>query len=115
MENNLIDKKVAKKQKIIFLVIGILVGAVLATAAFLIYTKATENSNTSSETHSQQAPMSGNAPGSDNESSDSSDNNSQGTPPEKPDGDDSQSGQGGTPPEKPDGDDGGTPPAKPSN
>ena len=62
------------KDKIIIFVIGVLVGAVIATGAFYVYTS-TNNSN-----NNQNMQMNG------------------GTPPEMP------SGQNGQPPEKPNGD-----------
>ena len=82
MENEIKnDKKDATKEKIILFVIGILIGAVISTAAFFVYTKTLgTNSNTGSSS-SQQMPG--------------------GTPPEMPSGDNSGNGQGGTPPEKP--------------
>lgn len=69
-------KKDTMKEKIILFVIGTLLGAVIASAAFLICvnTLGTNNNNTQS---SQQMPG--------------------GTPPEMPSGENSQS----TPPEKP--------------
>lgn len=63
------------KDKIILFVIGVLVGAVIASGAFFIYTK-TNNSNNCNIENTQ---MNG------------------GTPPEMP------SGENGQPPEKPDG------------
>ncbi|MBQ9318377.1 MAG: hypothetical protein IJR82_01960 [Bacilli bacterium] len=62
------------KEKIIIFVIGLLVGAIIASGAFLIYTK---TSSTNCETQTIQ--MNG------------------GTPPEMP------NGENGQPPEKPDG------------
>ena len=68
------------KTKILLFVIGVLVGAVISTAAFLVYTKALGATTSTGDSSSQQ--MQG------------------GTPPEKPGDSDSQSGQG-QPPEKP--------------
>ena len=76
MENEDIRKKDTTKEKIILFVIGVLVGAVISTAAFFVYTKTLGTNNGGST--SQQMPG--------------------GTPPEMPSG---QSSQGGTPPEKP--------------
>ena len=75
------------KDKIFLFVIGVLVGAVIATGTFYIYTTTLSNSN------NQSTQMNG------------------GTPPEMP------SGQNGQPPEKPDGsnNDNGQPPEKPSD
>ena len=67
------------KDKIIIFIIGILLGAVISTGAFYIYT-ATKGSN---ECNNPQ--MNG------------------GQPPEMPNG---ENGQGGQPPEKPDGENG---------
>jgi hypothetical protein len=74
------------KDKIFIFIIGVLVGAVLSTGAFYIYTATTSSNCSTRDTH-----MNG------------------GEPPEKPDGD-----NGGEPPEKPDGDNGEKPPEKPS-
>ena len=67
------------KDKVMIFIIGLLVGAVIASGAFLIYTKA-NNSNSSNQNTSENVPsgMQGNM----------------GTPPEKPDG-------SGEPPAKP--------------
>ena len=65
------------KDKIIIFIIGVLVGAVLATGAFLIYTKVNSNNIEQIEQHGPMPDMNG------------------GKPPEMPDG--------GEPPEKPDG------------
>ena len=67
------------KEKIILLIIGILVGAVISTGIFYIYT--TSNNNCNSNTQ-----MNGNTPP----------NISNGQPPEKPSGDNS-----GQPPQMP--------------
>ena len=78
MENEMKnDKRDLAKEKIILFVIGVLVGAVISTAAFFVYTK-TLGTNASGSS-SQQIPG--------------------GTPPEMPSG--SNSGQGGIPPEMP--------------
>ena len=87
------EKKVTK-DKVILFVIGVLVGAVLATAAFFIYVKVAGVGVNSGEQSMQM-------PGSDG-----------GTPPEMPSGE-MPDGEGGTPPELPDGESG-TPPEKPS-
>lgn len=80
MENENIKKKDATKEKIILFIIGVLIGAVISTAAFFVYVKTLGTaSNTSSS--SQQMPG--------------------GTPPEMPSGENGQNNQGGTPPEKP--------------
>lgn len=49
------------KEKIIIFIIGLLVGAVLATGAFLIYTKVSSNNNIATTTQNGQMP-SGNPP-----------------------------------------------------
>ena len=68
-------------EKIILFVIGVLVGAVISTAAFVVYTKTLGVSASS-------------------ESSQSSQQQGGGTPPEMPSGSSSNS-QGGTPPDMP--------------
>ena len=82
MENeNMNNKKDVAKEKIILFVIGVLLGAVISTAAFFVYTKTLGTSNSSSTSGQMQGG---------------------GTPPEMPSGSNSGSNQGGgTPPEKP--------------
>ena len=78
MENENIKKKDTLKEKIILFVIGVLVGAVISTAAFFVYAKTLGTNNSASDSSSQQMPGGG-------------------TPPEMPSG----QNQGGTPPEMP--------------
>lgn len=82
------------KDKILLFIIGMLVGAIIATAGFLIYNKVTAN-NTTSLDQGEMVQM----------------NNGE-EPPEKPDGDGSSQEE---PPEKPDGETSSQeePPAKP--
>jgi len=78
MENDNIKKKNIVKGKILLFIIGVLVGAIISTTAFFVYTKtlgASSNTNTSSRQISNG-----------------------GTPQEMPSG---QNNQGGTPPEMP--------------
>ncbi|MBR3248643.1 hypothetical protein IKF89_01265 [Candidatus Saccharibacteria bacterium] len=75
------EKRDTAKVKIILFVIGVLVGAVVSTAAFFVYTQ-TLNTSSNSNGNSMQMPGGG-------------------TPPEMPSGDNSGNGQSGTPPEKP--------------
>ena len=82
MENENIKKKDVTKEKIILFVIGVLVGAVISTAAFFVYTKTLGTGSSTSGSSSQQMPGGG-------------------TPPEMPSGENGSNGQGGTPPEKP--------------
>lgn len=82
MENENINRKDAQKEKIILFVIGVLVGAVISTAAFFVYTKTLGTSSNTSGSSSQQMPGGG-------------------TPPEMPSGENGSNSQGGTPPEKP--------------
>jgi flagellar basal body-associated protein FliL len=82
MENENIKKKDVAKEKIILFVIGVLIGAVISTAAFFVYTKTLGTSSNTSGSSSQQMPGGG-------------------TPPEMPSGGNGSNGQGGTPPEKP--------------
>ena len=78
MENENINRKDAQKEKIILFVIGVLIGAVISTAAFFVYAKTLGTSSNTSGSSSQQMQ------GGD-------------TPPEMPSG----QNQGGTPPEMP--------------
>ena len=71
------NKKDSSNNKIVIFIIGVLVGAVISTGAFLISVNVL-NSNNSNSNSSQQM----------------------GTPPEMPSGENGQQG-GGTPPEKP--------------
>ena len=82
MENENINRKDAQKEKIILFVIGVLVGAVISTAAFFVYAKTLGTSSNTSGSSSQQMPGGG-------------------TPPEMPSGENGSNGQDGTPPEKP--------------
>lgn len=82
MENENINRKDAQKEKIILFVIGVLVGAVISTAAFFVYAKTLGTSSNTSGSSSQQMPGGG-------------------TPPEMPSGENGPNSQGGTPPEKP--------------
>ena len=82
MENENIKKKDVTKEKIILFVIGVLIGAVISTAAFFVYVKTLGASSNTSGSSSQQMPGGG-------------------TPPEMPSGENGQNDQGGTPPEKP--------------
>ena len=77
MENEKIKCKDTAKEKILLFIIGVLVGAVISTAAFFVYTKTL---GTDSNTNDSSRQMPG------------------GTPPEMPSG---QNNQGGTPPEMP--------------
>lgn len=79
------------KDKIMFLIIGILIGAIIATTGFLIYSKITKNNNSN--------PMEMNMP-----------NGQMGEPPEKTDGENM-----GEPPAKPEGEKGNQPPEMPEN
>ena len=82
MENENIKKKDITKEKIILFTIGVLVGAIISTAAFFVYTKTLSISNNASGSSSQQMPGGG-------------------TPPEMPSGENGSNKHGGTPPEKP--------------
>ena len=78
MENENLKKKDVTKEKIILFVIGVLIGAVVSTATFFVYTKTLGTSNVTNSSSSRQMPGGG-------------------TPPEMPSG----QNQGGTPPEMP--------------
>jgi|GEM_PF-1963141 hypothetical protein len=75
------EKKDTAKEKVILFVIGVLVGAVISTASFCVYTVTLGANNSSNTSSSQQMPG--------------------GTPPEMPSGDNSGNAPSGTPPEKP--------------
>ena len=92
MENDNTKQKDTAKEKIILFIIGVLVGAVVSTAAFFVYVKTLGASSNTSST-SQQMPGGGTPP-----EMPSGQNNQSGTPPEMPSG---QNDQSGTPPEKP--------------
>ncbi|MDO4730158.1 MAG: hypothetical protein Q4A96_03100 [Candidatus Saccharibacteria bacterium] len=79
MDNDNISKKDGSKGKILLFIIGVLVGAIISTAAFFVYAKTLGTNNSSNNSSSQQ--MQGG-----------------GTPPEMPSG---ENNQGGTPPEMP--------------
>ena len=70
------------KDRILLFIIGLLLGAVIATGTFFVYTKATTTCNNSNNT---QAQMPGGAP-----TSMGSSENSQGQPPEKPSNENNQ-------------------------
>ena len=82
MENENIKEKDTTKEKIILFVIGVLVGAVISTVAFLTYTK-TLGAGTNANGLPPQQMSDG------------------GTPPKMPRGESGSNNQGGTPPEKP--------------
>ena len=92
------EKRDTAKVKIILFVIGVLVGAVISTAAFFVYTQTLDTSSNSNG-NSMQMPGGGTPPEMSN--GDSSDSGQSGTAPEMPSGDNSGNGQSGTPPEKP--------------
>lgn len=70
------------KDKIIMFIIGILLGAVIATGAFYVYTIASNNCNCNN------TQMNGNTPP---DMSNSQNNSQNGQPPEKPSDDNTQS------------------------
>ena len=80
--NNEPKNKDVAKEKIILFVIGVLLGAVISTAAFFVYTKTLGTSDSGSTSGQMQGG---------------------GTPPEMPSGTNSGNNQGGTSPEKPSG------------
>lgn len=75
------------KEKIIYLIIGILVGAIIATSGFLIYSKTISKNNGNPPEMMQMNENGQNQPPS---------NGNMGEPPAKPDGENGQE-----PPEKP--------------
>ena len=93
MENDKNNKENIVRDKIILFVIGVLVGAVISTAAFFVYTKTLVTNGNINNNSSHQMP-SGTPP-----EMPSNDQNG-GTPPEMPNNN-SQGNQDNTPPEKP--------------
>ena len=79
------------KEKIIICVISLLVGAVIATGAFFVYTQATTCNNTNNNQTMQM-------PGGNPPSMPNGQNEQNGQPPELPNGNNSENGQ---PPEMP--------------
>lgn len=69
------------KDKILLFIIGVLVGAVISTGAFFVYTKATTCNNSN---NNQMMDMRGGTHPSMN--GENNQNNENGQPPEKPDG-----------------------------
>ena len=69
------------KDRILLFIIGLLLGAVIATGAFFVYTKATTCNNS----NNTQAQM----PGGEPPSMENGQDNSNGQPPEKPSGEES--------------------------
>lgn len=98
------------KDKILIFIIGILLGAIITTAGFLIYNKTiAKNSNQEETTQMNQNSngQMGEPPSGDMQE-----------PPEKPNGDNNEgapSGNSQEPPAKPNGDNGEEPPAKPED
>lgn len=73
------------KEKIIYLIIGVLIGAIVTTSGFLIYNKTTKNTKINERNMSNM----GEPPSMDN-----SDNSNMSEPPSKPDGSKSQAPSG---------------------
>jgi hypothetical protein len=99
MENDNISRKDVAKEKIILFAIGVLVGAVISTAAFFVYVKTLGVSSNTSGSSSQQMPGGGTPP--EMPSGENGSNSQSGTPPERPSDDNDSNSQGGTPPERP--------------
>lgn len=92
------------KEKILTLVIGILIGAILATGGFLIYNKTNSKNKANNRGDRPQMMQNGNGnnmrtPPNMQNGSNQGNGNNMGTPPEKP-SDDNQSNQS-TPPDMP--------------
>ncbi len=88
------------KDKIMFLIIGALIGAIITTGGFLVYNKSLSNNVAQPEMmQMNENGQIGPPP-----------NENMGEPPAKPDGEEQ-----GEPPEKPDGDSNEEPPAKPED
>lgn len=88
------------KDKIMCLIIGVLIGAIITTCGFLIYNKSLSNNSTQPETTQMNENGQMQPPSNDN----------MGEPPAKPDGEEQVE-----PPAKPDGDNNEEPPAKPED
>lgn len=88
------------KDKIIFLIIGVLLGAIITSTGLLIYNKSIKSDNPNQSETSQETNL--------NEKMGTPPNSNMGEPPAKPSGDDSEQ-----PPEKPDGNNNEEPPTKP--
>lgn len=73
------------KEKIMYLIIGVLIGAIVTTSGFLIYNKTTKNTKINERNMSNM----GEPPSMDN-----SDNSNMSEPPTKPDGSKSQAPSG---------------------
>lgn len=73
------------KEKIMYLIIGVLIGAIVTTSGFLIYNKTTKNTKINERNMSNM----GEPPSMDN-----SDNSNMSEPPSKPDGSKSQAPSG---------------------
>ena len=73
------------KEKIIYLIIGVLIGAIVTTSGFLIYNKTTKNTKINERNMSNM----GEPPSMDN-----SDNSNMSEPPSRPDGSKSQAPSG---------------------
>ena len=87
-------------EKIIIFIIGLLLGAVIATGAFMVCTKTCHNKGNRGEI--MQLPN-GNQPSMNNKQ-DQNNNNQSNQPPAAPSGDNNQSNQNGQPPEMPNND-----------
>ena len=92
MENEKIKHKDTAKEKTLLFIIGVLVGAVISTAAFFVYTKTLGTSNNTNDSSRQM-------PGGTPPEMPSGQNNQGGTPPEMPSNENSSNSQGSTPPE----------------
>lgn len=80
------------KNKVLIFIIGVLIGAIIATGGFLIYSKVSNDNSNDDSNQSQNMQMNNNG------GQDPSSNGDMQDPPEKPDGDNTTE-----PPEKPDG------------
>ena len=88
-------------EKIIIFIIGLLLGAIIATGAFMVCTKTCHNNGDKQEV--MQLPN-GNQPSMNNGQSQNNQNGQSNQPPSAPSGDNNQSNQNGQPPEMPNND-----------
>lgn len=84
------------KEKIMYLIIGVLIGAIVTTSGFLIYNKTTKTNerNMPNMGETQAKPDGDNSEMGEPPSIDNSDNSNMSEPPSKPDGSKSQAPSG---------------------
>ncbi len=91
------ERSDSMKEKIFLVIIGVLVGAVLATGVFFTYTLISN----SGKCRDHQIGMNGGGPPGMQNGNNNGNNNNSNQPPSMPNGDNNQSNGNGQPPEKP--------------